>query len=83
MSEYDIAKELARLHTLSGADFIRQLKMLTKLNIFKPIEDEHDIYSTGGEHSEDYDALLVAARKAVFHGNKVFMLPNPTGSKTS
>lgn len=45
MPEYDIALELARLHILKGADFIRQLKMLTQLNIFKPVENETDIYA--------------------------------------
>ena len=65
MPEYDIALELARLHILKGADFVRQLKMLTGLSMFRQVNGESDIYSTGGEQSEDYESLLNAARKAV------------------
>lgn len=83
MPEYDIALELARLHILKGADFVRQLKMLTQLYIFKPVEDEKDIFAAEGSHREDYPSLLDAARKAVVHGNKVYILPNPRGIRTA
>ena len=83
MPEYDIALELARLHILSGADFIRQLKMLTSLYIFKPVENEKDIFAAEGSHREDFPMLLDAARKAVVHGNKVYILPNPKGIRTA
>ena len=36
----DIALELARLHVLKGADFVRQLKMLVQSDIFKSVENE-------------------------------------------
>ena len=83
MPEYDIALELARLHILKGADFIRQLKMLTGLSMFRQVNGESDIYSTGGEQSEDYESLLNAARKAVGHGYKVYILPNPNRVRTA
>ena len=83
MPEYDIALELARLHILSGADFVRQLKMLTQFNIFKPIDNEKDIFATEVSHNEDFPLLLDAARKAVTHGNKVYILPNPKGIRTA
>ena len=83
MPEYDIALELARLHILSGADFIRQLKLITSLCIFKSVENEKDIYAAEGSHREDYPQLLDAARKAVAHGNKVYILPNPKGIRTA
>ena len=83
MPEYDIALELARLHILSGADFVRQLKMLTGLYIFKPVENEKDIFAAEGSHKEDMPSLLDAARKAVAHGNKVYILPNPKGIRTA
>lgn len=57
MPEYDIALELARLRILTGADFIRQLKMLTQLSIFKPVENEKDIFAAVASHSEDMPAL--------------------------
>ena len=83
MPEYDIALELARLHILSGADFIRQLKMLTSLSIFKPVENEKDIFAAEGRHREDFPMLLDAARNAVAHGNRVYVLPNPKGIRTA
>ena len=83
MPEYDIALELARLHVLQGADFVRQLKSLTQYSIFKPVEGEHDIYAAEGSHREDLPFLLDAARKAVTHGNKVYILPNPKGIRTA
>jgi len=83
MPEYDIALELARLHILTGADFVRQLKMLAQYNIFKPVDNERDIFAAEGSHRDDLPLLLDAARKAVAHGNKVYILPNPKGIRTA
>ena len=83
MSEIDIALELARLHVLKGADFVRQLKMLAHLNIFKPVENEKDIFAADASHHEDFDSLLQAARKAVELGYTVYILPNPKGIRTA
>ena len=83
MPEYDIALELAKLHILKGADFVRQLKMLTSLPIFKPIENEKDIFVAESSHKNDMPTLLDAARKAVEHGYRVFILPNPKGIRTA
>lgn len=83
MPEYDIALELARLHILTGADFVRQLKMLTQYNIFKPLDNEKDIFAADASHHDDLPLLLDAARKAVAHGNKVYILPNPKGIRTA
>ena len=41
------------------------------------------IYTTGGTKDDDYDNLLNAARKAVEHGYRVFILPNPKGIRTA
>lgn len=79
----DIAQELARLHNLKGADFIRQLKMLTQLNVFKPVDNEMNIFAAEGSHREDMPALLNAARKAAALGNKVYILPNPKDIRTA
>ena len=79
----DIALELARLHVLKGADFVRQLKMLVQSDIFKSVENERDIYAADANHREDLPSLLDAARKAVAHGNKVYILPNPKGIRTA
>ncbi len=79
----DIALELAKLHTLTGADFIRQLKLIAARNEFRPVGGENGIYSVGGEKGEDYDNQLNAARKAVGHGYQVYILPNPKGVRSA
>lgn len=79
----DIAFELAQLHLLSGAGFIQQLKYITSLGEFHPLEGEDGIYITGGEQGEDYDKQLNVARKAVIRGYKVYILPNPQGIRSA
>ena len=79
----DISLELAKLHLLTSGDFIRQLKLIVSSDEFRPVEGEKDIFSVGGENSEDYEKLLNAARKAVEHGYRVFVLPNPKGIRTA
>ena len=78
-----IAVELEELHYLQGARFVKQLKLITYYGEFHPVEGEADIYSTGGEQGEDYANLLNAARKAVEHGYRVYILPNPRNTRTA
>ena len=78
-----IAVELEELHYLKGARFVKQLKLITYYGEFHPVDGEADIFSTGGEQGEDYFNLLNAARKAVEHGYKVFILPNPKSIRTA
>lgn len=79
----DFAEELYKLHNLSGADFIVQLKTITARAEFHPLENEPAIFTVGGERSEDYANLITAAQKAVAHGYRVFVLPNPKGKRTA
>ena len=78
-----LADELAELHYLHGARFVRQLRLITEYGDFHPVEGETDIFSTGGEKGEDYNNLLNAAQKAVEHGYRVYILPNPKGIRTA
>ncbi len=79
----DIAIELAKLHVLSGAEFSRQVERIALRKEFHPLEGETDIFIAGGELRNDFDNLLNAARKAVEHGYRVFILPNPKGIRTA
>ena len=79
----DIADELEELHYRSGSHFIYQLKVIASHPSFYPVKDEINIFTTGGEGGEDFDNLLNAARKAVEHGYKVYILPNPKGIRTA
>ena len=79
----DIAEQLVDLHTLKGAGFISMLKAITQQRAFTPLEGESNIYLINGMQGDDYDNLLNAARKAVEHGYRVFILPNPKGIRTA
>jgi len=79
----DIAEQLADLNTLKGAGFISMLKAITQQRAFTPLEGESNIYFINGMLGDDYDNLLNAARKAVEHGYRVFILPNPKGIRTA
>ena len=79
----DIADELEELHYRRGSHFIWQLKVVTSHPSFYPVKGEDNIYTTGGENGGDYENLLNAARKAVEHGYRVFILPNPKGIRTA
>ena len=79
----DIAQMLALLHELQGIDFVRQLRMIIERREFSPLAGDPHIFTVGGEQSEDYKPLLNAARKAVEHGYRVFLLPNPKGIRTA
>ena len=45
MPEYDIAKELAKLHTLSGAAYSQQVERIARKGLFHPVEGEQNIFS--------------------------------------
>ena len=78
----DIASDLAKLHELTGAEFSRQVERIALRKEFHSLETDKDIFTVGGENSDDYQNLLVAARKAVEFGYKVYILPNPRESRT-
>ena len=78
----DFTAELAKLHHLSGAEFSRQVERIALRKEFHPLDTDPEIFSVGGEESDDYQNLLMAARKAVEFGYKVYMLPNPRETRT-
>ena len=77
------AVELQDLHYLKGASFINQLKLIINSGEFFPVEGEPGIFSAISNQSDDYDNLIKAARKAVEHGYRVYLLPNPKGIRTA
>ena len=78
-----IAEELQELHYLKGAQFINQLKLIIYYGEFHPLEGETNIFSAISEQSDDFDNLINAARKAVAHGYRVYILPNPRSCRTA
>ena len=71
-----MADELQELHYLKGAQFINQLKLIIYYGEFHPVECETNIFSAISEQSDDFDNLINAARKAVEHGYRVYILPS-------
>ena len=78
-----MADELQELHYLKGVQFVNQLKLIVCHGDFHRVEGETNIFSAIGEHSDDYTNLMDAARKAVSHSYRVYMLPNPKGIRTA
>ena len=78
-----MADELEELHYLKGASFIKQLKLIIYHGEFHLVEGENNIYSAISENSDDFDNLINAARKAVEHGYRVYILPNPRSCRTA
>lgn len=78
-----MADELEDLHFLKGAQFINQLKQIIYYGEFHPVEGETNIFSAISEKDDDFDNLINAARKAVEHGYRVYILPNPKGIRTA
>ena len=70
-------------HYTRGAAFVTLLKEITKHPAYSVLKSDPNIYTIGGERGEDYDNLLNAAHKAVEHGYRVFILPNPKGFRTA
>jgi hypothetical protein len=77
------ADELQELHYLKGAQFINQLKIIVNSGEFRLVQGETEIFSAVGEKCDDFDNLINAARKAVEHGYRVYILPNPRSCRTA
>ena len=71
------------MHYLKGASFINQLKLIINSGEFFPVEGEPGIFSAISNQSDDYVNLIKAARKAVEHGYRVYLLPNPRSCRTA
>ncbi|MBQ7423398.1 MAG: hypothetical protein IJV19_01495 [Prevotella sp.] len=82
MTKGDIRAELELLKSLEGAAFGIKLKEIAARKEFRALPGEPFIYTVGMIQDDDYPSLLMAARKAVEHGYRVFILPNPPGAKT-
>ena len=79
--DIDAKNIFAKLSNLSGAEYIRQLRQLTELKIYKKVEK--NILSAISKDSSDYANLLAGAKKAIKHGYKVFLLPNHKGVRSA
>ena len=53
----DFTTELKKLHILSGAEFSRQVERIALRKEFHPLDTDKDIFTVGGEKSDDYQNL--------------------------
>lgn len=74
----DITAELKQLHELRGMEYSKRVEEIAHLEMFNRLPDHKNIYTVGGEKSDDFQNQLIAARKAEMFGYTVYMLPNPT-----
>lgn len=79
--EHDITAIFAKLPELSGADYIKNVRKITEMKIFKKLEK--NIFSAVGKEDKDYRNLMAGAKKASNAGYKVYVLPNPKGVKSA
>lgn len=77
----DVREMLTELSRLSGIDYVRQLRKIASLKIYKKVGKE--IFSAIDTDSADYENLFIGAKKAVKHGYKVYILPNPKGVRSA
>ena len=76
----NVTDDMKELHDLKGKEYYQMLQKITQHKIYKEIEK--GIYSAINESDKDFDNLLSAARKAVDHGYKVYLLPNPSSTRS-
>lgn len=79
----ELSALLEDLSSTKGSSFVSLLKEITSRSEFKPLDSENDIFITGGKTADDFANLLNAARKAVEHGYRVYILPNPKNIRTA
>lgn len=78
---FDIVRTFAKLPNLKGAEYVKSLRDITKMKIFKPAGK--NIYSAVGKSDKDFDNLMAGAKKAANAGYKVYILPNPKGVRSA
>ena len=70
---------LKNLHGKKGAEYVDTLRKVTDSKELDHVKKH--IYSMIGESDPDYDNIKTAAKRAVEHGNTVYILPNPHGTR--
>ena len=78
----DIARALGTLHEKKGAEYIKAIRKITEMKIFKSVDGSKEIFSALGKSHSDFDNILNAAEKMVEKGYRVFILPNPSGTRS-
>ena len=78
----DIARALGALHEKKGAEYIKAIREITEMKMFKPVDGSKEIFSALGKSHSDFENILEAAEKMIEKGYRVFILPNPGGTRS-
>ena len=65
------------LHEKIGAEYIKAVREITEMKIFKSVDGSKEIFSALGKSHPDFDNILDAAKKMVEKGYRVYIPPNP------
>ena len=78
-----LQRRTGKIIIIRRGELHQTVKAIASLRDFRPLSGEDGIYSVWGEQCGDFNNLLYAARKAVCHGYRVFILPNPKGVRSA
>lgn len=78
----DIAQALGALNEKKGAEYIKAILEITEMKIFKSVDGSKEIFSALGKSHSDFENILNAAKKMAEKGYRVFILPNPRGTRS-
>lgn len=81
-SMVDITAALGSLATKEGKEYTNVLREIVSMKVFKSLKDIKGVVSAISESDPDFANLKEGARKAVAHGYKVYLLPNPNKIKS-
>ncbi len=81
-SSKDVTTLLEYLKDKSGKEYVKSLKEITELKIFKPLNGHKGVFFTGNDSDPDFANLAEVADKMVSHGYRVFILPNPRSTRS-
>lgn len=76
-----VSELLKGLHDKKGSEYVKTLKEITYSNEFKPVPKLKNVYSMIDESDKDYFNIIQASKRAVEHGNTVYILPNPHSTR--
>lgn len=77
-----LGENVKRIIETKGRELTRLLREIVASRRLKPVEGHEGVRSAIDQSDGDYDRLVACADKAVVHGYKVAMLPNPSGGRT-
>lgn len=80
--ERELGDKVKAIIETKGRELTRLLREIVAARRFEDVEGHPDVRSAISENDKDYAPLVACADKAVAHGYRVAILPNPSGGRT-